>query len=103
MEIVRRIGASGLIMQPSEADLGTAELRPFVDKYMRGQEIGVAEKSRLFRIAWELAGDGFGSRQELYEYLHRGDPGAGRTRLLRSYDRSEVDERVRKLISAPLA
>jgi aromatic ring hydroxylase len=48
-------------------------------------------------------GDGFGSRQELYEYLHRGDPGAGRTRLLRSYDRSEVDERVRKLISAPLA
>jgi 4-hydroxyphenylacetate 3-monooxygenase oxygenase component len=103
VEIVRRIGASGLIMQPSEADLASAELRPYLDKYMRGHEIGVDEKSRLFRIAWELVGDGFGIRQELYEYLHRGDPGAGRTRLLRTYDRTQVDERVRKLISEPLA
>ncbi|MGH3585391.1 MAG: 4-hydroxyphenylacetate 3-hydroxylase N-terminal domain-containing protein, partial [Pseudonocardia sp.] len=102
VELVRRIGASGLIMQPSEADLAAPELRPFLEKYMRGHEIGVDEKSRLFRIAWELVGDGFGSRQELYEYLHRGDPGAGRTRLLRAYDRSEVDARLRNLISAPL-
>lgn len=102
VEIVRRIGASGLIMQPTEADLASSELRPFLEKYMRGHEIGVDEKSRLFRIAWELVGDGFGSRQELYEYLHRGDPGAGRTRLFRSYDTSATDARIRELISQPL-
>lgn len=102
VEIVRRIGASGLIMQPAEADLAHPELRPLLEKYMRGHEIGVDEKSRLFRIAWDLVGSGFGSRQELYEYLHRGDPGAGRTRLLRTYDRSEVDARIRALVSAPL-
>ncbi|WP_067180107.1 4-hydroxyphenylacetate 3-hydroxylase family protein [Microtetraspora niveoalba] len=102
VEIVRRIGASGLIMQPTEADLANPELRPFLEKYMRGHEIDVDRKARLFRIAWELVGDGFGSRQELYEYLHRGDPGAGRTRLLRTYDRSAVDSRLTELVSAPL-
>ncbi|WP_246007347.1 4-hydroxyphenylacetate 3-hydroxylase family protein [Actinomadura pelletieri] len=100
--IVRRIGASGLVMQPSEADLASPELRPFIDRYMRGRGMAADHKARLFRLAWELVGDGFGARQELYEYLHRGDPGAGRTRLLRSYDRAETDARVRRLISSPL-
>ncbi|WOF22867.1 4-hydroxyphenylacetate 3-hydroxylase N-terminal domain-containing protein [Microbacterium betulae] len=100
-EIVRRIGASGFIMQPSEGDLASPELRPALDRYMRGHDIGVAEKSRLFRLATELVNDGFGLRQEMYEYLHRGDPGAGRTRLLRAYDRSDVDAVVRDLISRP--
>lgn len=102
VEIVRRIGASGLVMQPTEADLANPELRPFLEKYMRGHEIGADEKSRLFRLAWELVGSGFGSRQELYEYLHRGDPGAGRTRLLRSYDTSAMDARIKNLISQPM-
>ncbi|ORJ93707.1 hypothetical protein A6F58_18645 [Prescottella equi] len=35
VEIVRRIGASGLIMQPSEADLSNPELRPFIDSSWR--------------------------------------------------------------------
>lgn len=102
VEITRQIGASGLIMQPSEADLAAPELRPYLETYMRGHDIGVDEKSRLFRIAWDLVGSGFGSRQELYEYLHRGDPGAGRTRLWRFYDRSDVDARIRDLIGSPL-
>ncbi|WP_125614936.1 4-hydroxyphenylacetate 3-hydroxylase family protein [Specibacter cremeus] len=102
VQIMRQIAASGLIMQPTEADLASPELRPFLDLYMRGHDIGAAEKARLFRLGWELAGSGFGMRQELYEYLHRGDPGAGRTRLLRTYDTSAIDARVEKLISAPL-
>ncbi|MEV6122711.1 4-hydroxyphenylacetate 3-hydroxylase N-terminal domain-containing protein [Streptomyces sp. NPDC052077] len=100
--IVRRIGASGLIMQPSEADLASPELRPFIDRYMHGRGMAADQKARLFRLAWELVGDGFGARQELYEYLHRGDPGAGRARLLRGYDRSETDARIRRMIASPL-
>lgn len=98
-EIIRRIAASGLVMQPSDADLAEERLRPFLAAYMRGHEIDVEQKSRLFRLAGELVLDGFGMRQEQYEYLHRGDPGAGRTRLLRSYDRTAVDERIRSLIA----
>lgn len=102
VEILREIGASGLVMQPSEADLAHPELRPYLDRYMRGKELGVAEKSRLFRLAWDLVGDGSGSRQDLYERWHRGDIVRNRNNLYLRYDRSRIVERIRKLISAPL-
>lgn len=103
IQIVRQIGASGLIMQPTEADLANDELRPFLEKYMYGKDIAATEKARLFRLGWELANSSFGMRQELYEYLHRGDPGAGRTRLLRQYSIADMDARVDELISRPLS
>jgi aromatic ring hydroxylase len=102
VEVLRHIGTSGILMQPSEADLANPELRPFLDRYMRGHNIGVAEKSRLFRIAYDLACDSFGSRWELYEYLHRGDIIRNRVNLFASYDRSRVVDRVRRLIAEPL-
>ncbi|MDF5756944.1 4-hydroxyphenylacetate 3-hydroxylase N-terminal domain-containing protein [Spongiactinospora sp. TRM90649] len=101
-DILRKITASGLLMQPSEADLDNAELRPLLDRYMRGKDIGAPEKARLFRLAWDLVGGGFGQRQELYEYLHRGDPARNLINLHNRYDRTEIDERINRLISEPL-
>ncbi|CAL9394094.1 Anthranilate 3-monooxygenase oxygenase component [Streptomyces sp. enrichment culture] len=83
-EIIRQIGASGLIMQPSEADLGMSGLRSALDTYMCGREMSVDEKSRIFRLAADLAVDRFGMRQELYETWNRGDPARVRSML---YDR----------------
>jgi 4-hydroxyphenylacetate 3-monooxygenase len=100
--ILREVGTSGLVMQPSEADLANPELRPYLDRYMRGRNLGVAEKARLFRLGWELAADSFGMRQELYERLHRGDLLRNRSNLYRAYDRSRIVERIRKLIAEPL-
>jgi 4-hydroxyphenylacetate 3-monooxygenase len=103
LEIVRDLGASGLIMQPSEADLANPELRPYLERYMHGHNIGAAEKARLFRLAWDLAGDSSGSRQELYERWHRGDIVRNRNNLYLRYDRSRIVERLRQLISKPLS
>jgi aromatic ring hydroxylase len=102
-EILRKIGASGIIMQPSERDLANSELRPFLQRYMRGRNIGVDEKSRLFRLAWDLAADGFGMRQEIYEYWHRGDITRNKTNLYLGYDRGEIMSQIRELIGSPLA
>jgi 4-hydroxyphenylacetate 3-monooxygenase len=101
VEIVREIGASGLLMQPSEADLVQPELRPFLDRYMRGHNIGVDEKSRLFRLAWDLVGDSWGMRQELYERWNRGDMARNRMNLYASYDRTKIVNRIRDLLSKP--
>lgn len=98
IEIVREIGASGLLMQPSELDLRQEELFPLLERYMRGRGIDVTRKSRLFRLAWELAGSGWGMRQELYERWNRGDLGRNRTNLYLSYDRSEIDKRIEQLL-----
>ncbi|MBS1698901.1 MAG: 4-hydroxyphenylacetate 3-hydroxylase [Actinobacteria bacterium] len=102
-EILRKIAASGLLMQPTQKDLENPELRPFLDKYMKGADgLGVEEKSRIFRLAWDLAGDGFGQRQELYEYLHRGDVARNLIGLYHRYDKSEIIGRIQELVSSPL-
>jgi 4-hydroxyphenylacetate 3-monooxygenase len=102
LEILRHIGTSGILMQPSEADLNNDDLRPYLDRYMRGRDVGVAEKSRLFRLAWDLTCDSFGMRQELYEYLHAGDITRNRQNLYASYDRGRIVERIRRMIAEPL-
>ncbi|QTX04389.1 4-hydroxyphenylacetate 3-hydroxylase family protein [Agromyces archimandritae] len=102
-EILRRIAASGMLMQPSQADLDSEELRPFLEKYMKGADgMGVDEKARIFRLAWDLAGDGFGQRQELYEFLHRGDVTRNLIGLYHRYDKSDLIGRIKTMVSAPL-
>jgi aromatic ring hydroxylase len=59
VELLRQIGGSGVVMQPSEKDLANADLRPFLDKYMRGKDVGVEYKSRLYRLAHDLAASSF--------------------------------------------
>ncbi|MFI1400342.1 4-hydroxyphenylacetate 3-hydroxylase family protein [Streptomyces sp. NPDC020681] len=101
VEIVRKIGASGLLMQPTANDLANPRLRPHIDRYMRGRGIDAEHKSRLFRLAWELTGDGFGQRQDLYEYVHRGDLTRNRINIFKRYDQSSVRERLQRIIDDP--
>ncbi|MFD9654288.1 4-hydroxyphenylacetate 3-hydroxylase family protein [Streptomyces mirabilis] len=97
--IIRQIGASGLIMQPSEADLRTPELRTVLDTYLCGREMGVEEKARLFRLAADLVVDRFGMRQELYETWNRGDPARVRSMLYARYpDLEHCETQARKLV-----
>jgi 4-hydroxyphenylacetate 3-monooxygenase len=102
VQLLREISGSGLIMQPSENDLANPELRPYLDKYMRGKGVDVATKSRLYRLAHDLAVSSFGMRQEVYEYWHGGDPNRNRINLLRSYDQNDMLERIKALVSQPL-
>lgn len=102
VEVVRGIGQSGTLMQPTENDLRSATLRPFLDRYMRGRDIEVAEKSRLFRLAWDLTSDSFGQRQHLYEYVHRGDLARNRINLFHRHDQSAIRQRIADLVARPL-
>lgn len=97
-EIIRQIGASGLIMQPSDADLAASGLRAVLETYMCGREMGVDEKARLFRLAADLVVDRFGVRQELYETWNRGDPARVRSMLYARYpDLRRCETQARKL------
>ena len=51
---------------------------------MRGKDVDVEYKSRLFRFAHDLAMSSFGMRQDIYEYWHAGDPSRNRINLLRA-------------------
>ena len=49
-------------MQPSERDLANPEFRQYLDRYMRGKDVDVEYKSRLYRLAHDLAVSSFGMR-----------------------------------------
>ena len=102
VQLLREISGSGMIMQPSENDLANHEFRPYLDKYMKGKDVDVEYKSRLYRLAHDLAVSSFGMRQEVYEYWHGGDPNRNRINLLRSYDQSDMIDRIKDLVSKPL-
>jgi 4-hydroxyphenylacetate 3-monooxygenase oxygenase component len=102
IELLKQICGSGIIMQPSENDLANPELRPFLDQFMRGKDVDVVYKSRLFRLAHELGASSFGQRQEIYEYWHGGDPNRNRINLLRSYDQTDWTDQIKDLVSQPL-
>ena len=103
VQLLREICGSGLVMQPSEKDLANPELRGYLDQYMRGKGVGVEYKSRLYRLAHDLAVSSFGMRQEVYEYWHGGDPNRNRINLLRGYNQADMVERIKELVSKPLA
>ncbi|MBO20369.1 MAG: 4-hydroxyphenylacetate 3-hydroxylase [Chloroflexi bacterium] len=102
VQLLREVSGSGLIMQPSENDLANPELRPYLDRYMRGKSVDAEYKSRLYRLAHDLAVSSSGMRQEVYEYWHGGDPNRNRINLLRGYDQSDIRTRIEELVSKPL-
>jgi aromatic ring hydroxylase len=69
---------------------------------MRGKDVDVEYKSRLFRLAHDLAASSYGLRQDIYEYWHGGDPNRNRINLLRTFDQSEIKGRIRELLGRPL-
>lgn len=96
--IVQQLAASGLMLTPSEADMG-GPLAADIEKYFQGANIPAAERVRLFRLAWDLIGTQFGSRQTLYERFFNGDVVQLRMRRYAQYDYTRSEESVRRFMS----
>jgi anthranilate 3-monooxygenase (FAD) / 4-hydroxyphenylacetate 3-monooxygenase len=73
IEILQIIGAGGLLMVPSAADFDSA-IGDDVRKYYQGAGVPALERTRLYKLAWDLAGEAFGMRQLQYERYYNGDP-----------------------------
>jgi 4-hydroxyphenylacetate 3-monooxygenase len=74
VEIIKILGASGLMALPTEADFSHDEIGPLIHRYTQGANINGEEKVQLFRLAWDISISAFGNRQSLYEYYFFGDP-----------------------------
>src|SRR4029077_12735588 len=61
-EILRKLGASGLMATPTEADvLGNASAA--IDTYLQAANLNGADRVRLFRLVWDTCASAFASRQ----------------------------------------
>ncbi|MGG1246120.1 4-hydroxyphenylacetate 3-monooxygenase, oxygenase component [Bacillus spizizenii] len=74
VEILRVLGASGLMGIPTEADFQNEEIGELIHRGLQGKNIEGYERVQLFRLAWDMTMSAFGSRQMHYEYYFFGDP-----------------------------
>jgi len=73
-EIIEQTVSSGLIYLNSSArDFDNAELRPLIDKYLRGSHGQDAhQRVKVLKLLWDAVGTEFGGRHELYERNYAG-------------------------------
>ncbi|MGH3897303.1 MAG: 4-hydroxyphenylacetate 3-hydroxylase family protein [Pseudonocardiaceae bacterium] len=83
-EIVLQDVASGLIYVNSSADdFANADIRPYLDKYLRGSGgITASERVKVMKLLWDAVGSEFGGRHELYERNYSGNHENTRIELL---------------------
>jgi 4-hydroxyphenylacetate 3-monooxygenase len=97
VEILRQLGARGLMSIPAEADaFGPA--REDVERYLQSATLDGPERLRLFRLAWDTCLSAFAGRQSLYEYFFFGDPVRMAGALVATYDREPYKQRVRDFL-----
>ncbi|TCT17540.1 4-hydroxyphenylacetate 3-monooxygenase [Melghiribacillus thermohalophilus] len=97
-EILQQLGASGLMLIPSEKDF-ESKMKKNLDQYLQGATRDARERVKLFRLAWDMCMSSFGSRQTLYEQFFFGDPVRLASVLYNTYERDEYVKRVEKFLN----
>jgi 4-hydroxyphenylacetate 3-monooxygenase len=96
-QILRKLGASGLMATPTEADIhGPAGAD--IEAYLQSATLGGPERVKLFRLVWDTCISAFASRQALYEYYFFGDPVRMAGAYVGSYDREPYKARVQAFL-----
>ncbi|MEG3627028.1 4-hydroxyphenylacetate 3-hydroxylase family protein [Streptomyces poriticola] len=80
-EIIEQDVASGLIYVSSSAeDFKNPDVRPYLDKYVRGSNgYDAVSRVKLMKLLWDAVGTEFGGRHELYERNYSGNHEAVRS------------------------
>src|SRR5580700_10583649 len=93
IEILQLLGSSSFMLTPTEADM-KGPLGPAIEQYLATDNSPAKDRIKLFRLAWDIAGTSFGSRQVLYERFFASDPLTRARALASIYPKKEVMDRV---------
>ena len=98
VQILEHVGTSSLVFTAMAGDFDAPELKPFLDVYYSGKDTDARSRQKICKLAWELTGDSFGGRQQLYERLHSGSPEMIVSNVYRQYDKSNAVAMVKRLL-----
>jgi anthranilate 3-monooxygenase (FAD)/4-hydroxyphenylacetate 3-monooxygenase len=99
VEIVQTLAAGGFFYAPSEADLANPEIRPHIDKYVRGRAgVSAEERIALFKLAWDVTGETFAQRMAQYVRFYSGDPIRLTAGFYMQYDKAPLFEIVERAL-----
>jgi len=73
VELIQLSSSSSLMATPAEEDFHSP-LLPDLERYFASSGASAKDRVALYRLAWDVAGSAFGSRQVLYERFFFGDP-----------------------------
>ena len=97
IEILQLLGSSSFLLTPSEADF-KGPMAPAIEQYLATDNTTAEDRVKLFRLAWDVAGNAFGSRQVLYERFFASDPLTRARAMAAIYPKDETMERVREFL-----
>ena len=97
-EILRKLGASGLMATPTEADVDGPAAAD-IDTYLQAATLTGKERVKLFRLVWDASASAFAGRQALYEYYFFGDPVRTAIAYQATYDKSPYVDRVKAFLA----
>jgi len=80
------LGGQGLLLVPTQGDLAARETGPWVERFLKGPTLPAGPRARLMRLAAEIVGSRFASRQRLFEDYALGGLSAVTARLGRLFD-----------------
>jgi 4-hydroxyphenylacetate 3-monooxygenase len=93
------LGGSRHVSAPQQR---TVELLgELAEQHFRGNGSSASETIGLFRLAWEVAGSTWGSRQDLYERFHFGDATLRKVGGYLRFDPSQAVAMVRRILTIP--
>ncbi|MEZ4629493.1 MAG: 4-hydroxyphenylacetate 3-hydroxylase C-terminal domain-containing protein [Deinococcales bacterium] len=98
VEILQLLGASGIIMIPTEKDR-KGPMGDHLKKYLQASNANSDERIKLFRLAWDMTLSSFGARQNLYEKFFFGDPVRTQCALYEGYDKAPYVEKIKSFLA----
>ncbi|SFO59984.1 4-hydroxyphenylacetate 3-monooxygenase, partial [Pseudonocardia ammonioxydans] len=87
--IMQDLGASLIYLPSHAADFLSPQVRPYLDKYVRGSNgYEAVDRVKLMKLIWDSIGTEFGGRHELYERNYSGNHEGVRAELLGAAEQS---------------
>jgi 4-hydroxyphenylacetate 3-monooxygenase len=104
-EIIQQdLGSSLIYLNSHAADFKNADVRPYLDKYVRGSNgYDAVNRVKTMKLLWDAIGSEFGSRHELYERNYGGNHEAIRSEILTVQEANGLTEAYRGFADRCLA
>ncbi|MEO6090920.1 MAG: 4-hydroxyphenylacetate 3-hydroxylase N-terminal domain-containing protein [Umezawaea sp.] len=100
VEVIQTLSGGNFFYAPSSGDFANEQLRPLIDRYVRGRGgVTAEERVRLFKLAWDVTGDGFGQRLMQYVHYYSGDPVRLTAALYLGADKTEIHRTVERALA----
>jgi 4-hydroxyphenylacetate 3-monooxygenase len=99
-EIIRLLGSHNVFAAPTLAQMQDPELKPLIDRYLRGAgDVTAEERVRVFRLGWDFVGSGLASRNEQYERFYLASGARNRQIHEAFFDTSRADRLVDQFLT----